>query len=117
MDVRGALFLHKIEKFHRWAYNNSMEVKGRFSKIREEQARLRKEVKERAIGYMVAAFGIVAGLAWNDAVKSLISVVFPNPGKSVTAQFMYAIIVTIVIVIVTVYLVRLTQKDTTSKEH
>jgi hypothetical protein len=109
------LFLRKIESFYEWAYNNSMEVKRHFSKIKEEQAQLRQEIKERTIGYLVAAFGVVAGLAWNDAVKALISVIFPNPGKSVTAQFLYAIIVTIVIVIITVYLVRLTQKD--HKEH
>lgn len=83
---------------------------GKLARIREEEARLRKEIEERTIGYMVAAFGVVAGLAWNDAVKALISAIFPNPGKSVTAQFLYAIIVTIVIVVVTVYLVRLTQK-------
>jgi len=85
-------------------------MKEQLTKIRDEQRRLRKEVKERTIGYLVAAFGVVAGLAWNDAAKSLISVIFPNPGKSVTAQFMYAIIVTVVIVIITVYLVRLTQE-------
>jgi len=85
-------------------------IKNGFSKIKEEQAKLRKEVKEKTIGYILAAFGLVAGLAWNEAIKALIAVFFPNPGNDVLVKFLYAIIVTIVIVVITVYLIRLTQE-------
>ena len=77
-------------------------------KVKEEQS-LRKEIKERTVGYILAAFGLVAGLAWNEAIKGLIDQFFPNSG-SVAIKFIYAVIVTIIIVLVSVYLVRLTGK-------
>lgn len=83
------------------------------SKLKEEQATLRKEVKERTIGYILAAFGLVAGLAWNDAIKALIDQFFPKPGNDIAVKFIYAVLVTVFIVIITVYLIRLTQKKET----
>ncbi len=86
-------------------------LKGGISKIKEEQAILRKEIKEKTIGYILAALGLVAGLAWNEAIKSAIDQFFPNLGGGVLIKFLYAIIITIIIVIFTVYLLRLTQKE------
>ena len=75
-----------------------------------EQKTLRTEVKERTVGYILAAFGLVAGLAWNDAIKSLIDTLIKQPGNSILIKFLYAIGVTVVIVIITVYLVKLIEK-------
>ena len=77
--------------------------------MREEQAVLRKEIKEKTVGYLLAALGLVAGLAWNEAIKSLIDQFFPNSSGSVFIKFFYAAVVTIIIVIVTVYLLRFSQ--------
>jgi len=90
-------------------------IKMGFQKIKEEQAKLRKEVREKTLGYILAALGLVAGLAWNEAIKSLISTFFPNSGNNVLANFFYAIVVTIIVVIVTVYLLRLTEKKEENK--
>ena len=79
--------------------------------LKEEQRRMRKEIKERTISYIVAALGLVAGLAWNEAIKSFITLIFPNPGNNdLLIKFGYAVVITIVIVIITVYLVRLTEE-------
>lgn len=78
-------------------------------KIKEEQVVIRKEIKEKTVGYILAALGLVAGLAWNEAIKSLIDQLFPNLGGGVLIKFMYAILITIIIVIATIYLLRLTQ--------
>ncbi len=85
-------------------------VKKGFTKIREHQANLRKEIKERTVGYILAAFSFVAGLAWNEAIKSVIDGFFPDRGNSIVIKLLYAIIVTVVIVIITVYLIKLTEK-------
>lgn len=69
------------------------------------------EIKERTIGYILAAFGFVAGLAWNEAIKSFIDQFFPLARDSIFVKFLYAIVITIIVVIVTVYLVKLTQKS------
>jgi len=80
------------------------------SKIKEEQEKISKEVKERTVGYILAALGLVAGLAWNEAIKSLIDKFFPLSGGSVFIKFIYAILVTIFIVLVTVYLIKFIDK-------
>jgi uncharacterized membrane protein YidH (DUF202 family) len=72
---------------------------------------LREEARERTLGFVLAALGFVAGLAWNDAIKAFIEQVFPIGQNTLTAKFIYAILVTVVVVIVTVYLVRWVQKE------
>ena len=78
--------------------------------IKEEAERLQKEVRERTLGYVLTALGLVAGLAWNDAIKSAIQVLFPLESESVLAQFIYAILITVAIVIIATYLTRLFRK-------
>jgi len=82
-------------------------AKGIKNKIIEEQERIAKEIKEKTIGYIITALGIVAGLAWNDAIKTTIEYVFPLDSNSVVAKILYALLVTILIVLVSVYLMRI----------
>lgn len=69
--------------------------------------KLQKEARKQTITYIVAAFGLVAGLAWNDAIKALIEYWFPLNKDSVSAKFIYALLITVVLVIITMYLARL----------
>jgi uncharacterized membrane protein YccC len=70
----------------------------RFSRLREEEKAIRRAVKERVSTAMTGAFGLVAALAWNDAVKSLIDYFYPAAqGNNIWPKFLYAIIVTIVV--------------------
>ncbi len=80
-------------------------------KISEEQAKLRKEVRERTFTYLVAAFSLVAGLAWNEAVKSLIDYFLPLSKNTVMAKFIYAASITIVVVVFTVYIEKIFKKE------
>lgn len=95
-------------------YDISMEkTKKEIAKIKEDKLDLKKEIQEKTIGYILAAFGLVAGLAWNEAIKSLIDQVFPGHGNGILIKFVYAVIVTVVVVIITVYLIKLTEKHKT----
>lgn len=76
------------------------------TKKEKKEITLRQEFRKRIIGYIIAAFGLVAGLAWNDAVKGLIEYLFPVSQNGMAAKFIYAVIITLVLVIVTVYLTR-----------
>ena len=78
--------------------------------LKDQQKNLRLEIKEKTIGYIVGAFGLVAGLAWNEAIKSLIDMFFPGDESSITIKFLYAFLITVVIVIITVYLLKLVSK-------
>ena len=65
-----------------------------------------KEVIKTVITLVTTAFGLVAGLAWNDAIQALISQFF-KAGSALTGQVVYAVIVTIIAVVVTILLARI----------
>lgn len=75
----------------------------------ESKKTLRKEFKEKTVGYMLAAFGLVAGLAWNDAIKAMIDTFIIKPGNGIFLKFLYAAVVTVIIVLISFYLLKLTQ--------
>ena len=80
-------------------------------RIKEEGNKLSKEVRERTTGYIVAALSLVAGLAWNDAIKSMIEYAFPFSNDTIMAKLFYAVLMTLFIVVITVYMVRLLGKE------
>jgi hypothetical protein len=82
-----------------------------FSKIKEKQEKLGKEIKEKTSGYILAALGFVVGLAWNDAIKSVIEYLFPLDKNSIFAKLIYAFIVTIIVVLATAYFVKSTEEN------
>ena len=87
-----------------------------FQKVKEEGKALKKEVRERTLGFITGGLGLVAGLAWNDAIKALIEHLFPLGKESVSAKFIYAVLVSVIVVILSVYLVRLLRRgDETQK--
>ena len=81
------------------------------NKIREESQGLRKEVREKTFSYILAAMGLVAGLAWNEAIKSLIEYFYPASQSGILAKFLYAVLITLVVVIISTYLVKLSAKN------
>jgi hypothetical protein len=56
-----------------------------------------------------AAFGVVAALAWNSAITALVRQIFGTGGQ-IVSLFIYAILVTILAVIVMVNLGRLAER-------
>ena len=81
------------------------------SKIKEEAKGMKHEIKNRISGYIVAAFGLVAGLAWNDAIKSLIEYFFPAKENTITAKFVYAVLITFIVVVVSYYTVKFFKEE------
>ncbi|SDA61102.1 DUF5654 family protein [Methanobrevibacter millerae] len=68
-----------------------------------------KLIMETILGLITTAFAFVAGLAWNDAIQKLIEQ-FVGTGDALSSLFTYAIVVTIIAVIVTVILARFAAK-------
>lgn len=62
-----------------------------------------------------AGFGLVAALAWNDAIKNLINR-FIEPGSGLKSEFIYAIVVTFLAVLVTYLLGKSTQEAKEEEE-
>lgn len=84
-------------------------------RIKIEGKKLELEMKKRIVVYITAAFGLVAGLAWNEAVKALIEYFFPLDKGTVLAKFIYALGITLVLVLVSVYLAKLALKEEDKK--
>jgi hypothetical protein len=78
--------------------------KNNLNTLKQESEKLRGQIKSQAIGYIMAAFGLVAGLAWNEAIKSVIEYLFPITQNTLLAKFVYAVLMTVIVVIVTIYL-------------
>lgn len=79
--------------------------------------KLNYEVLKRVLDLSVAGFGLVAALAWNEAIKALFDAIFPKAG-GIIAQFLYAAVITMVVVFVTIRLGKLANlaKDKLSDE-
>ncbi len=75
-------------------------------KTQEESIRL--SVVKRTYDLLTAALTFVAALAWNDAIQSLFQTIF-GPASTLAAKFIYAIILTIIIVWLGSRIARLTQ--------
>lgn len=83
---------------------------GRLKKIKKEGKQLKSEVQEKVIGYIGAGFGLIASLAWNEAIKALLEYLFPLKQDTIWAKFIYAAAMTLVLVFVTMYLVKIFQR-------
>ncbi|MHB1330925.1 MAG: DUF5654 family protein [Minisyncoccota bacterium] len=60
---------------------------------------IKDEVKGKTLGYISAALGLVAGLAWNDAISSMIEALFPLSKDTVMVKFLYAGLVTLAVIV------------------
>ncbi len=70
---------------------------------------LKKEIVEKLTTLATAGFGLVAALAWNDAIQSFFKEIFGDQ-SGVWAKFIYAIIITVLVVIITTQLGRIANK-------
>ncbi|MCK4669999.1 MAG: hypothetical protein KAT43_02255 [Nanoarchaeota archaeon] len=70
------------------------------------QKALQKEILDKMVTLLIAAFGLVAALAWNDTIKALFKHFLGTP-DSVPAMLTYAILVTVLAVVVTLVVSRM----------
>ncbi len=70
------------------------------------QPSVRAEIIEKMSTLATGAFGLVAALAWNDAIQSLFTLLF-GQASGIAAKFVYAGIITATVVLVTMRLSRL----------
>lgn len=81
-------------------------INKRQEKPRSEAQKIRKQVRIQTITYIVGAMGLVAGLAWNEAIKGLIEYFFKTGHNSLPAKFIYAILITLLVAVISMYLIR-----------
>lgn len=70
----------------------------------KEQKNVKEAIVERTVTLILAGFGVVAALAWNDAIQSLVNFLFPLQKNTVIAKFFYALLITIIITVISLRL-------------
>ncbi|MFZ3020235.1 MAG: DUF5654 family protein [Minisyncoccia bacterium] len=78
----------------------------------DEKARqIKNEVKKQTFGYILTALGLIAGLAWNEAISATIKSLFPLDQNGLVPKFFYAIAVTILVVLLSKALLRISDTE------
>jgi hypothetical protein len=77
-------------------------------------AKLTTQVRAQIITLLTGAIGLIAALAWNEAVKALFVKIF-GEANGLAAKFAYAVIVTIVVVWMTMRLAKLNVQEAEEK--
>ena len=75
----------------------------------QEQVDMQKEVVEKVAALVTAAFGLIAALAWNTAIQEIFRIIFGDQ-SGVLAMIFYAVVVTIIAVVVTILVGRAAAK-------
>lgn len=70
---------------------------------------MKKDVIEKIAALVTAAFGLVAALAWNGAIIAIFTRIFGNP-NSIPAMVIYAVVVTVIAVVVTIQIGKAAEK-------
>lgn len=77
----------------------------------KEKEDIKKALGERTLTFVLAGFGFVAALAWNDAIQALVRIIFGDQPESILAKFFYAALITVAATVVSIRLSRLTSKE------
>jgi hypothetical protein len=63
---------------------------------------LSAEVLDKFSELITTALGLVAALAWNEAIQQLFTHLFGEAGGALAAKFFYAFIVTLIVIFATI---------------
>jgi hypothetical protein len=83
---------------------DTSEVEKFFKKY--ELKRIHTDVVERVITLVIAALGLIAALAWDDALKNIFEQIFGGAG-TILEEVSYAIVITVIAALISVWLGKL----------
>ncbi|BDZ70934.1 DUF5654 family protein [Methanobacterium petrolearium] len=73
--------------------------------MKKQAEEVKGQVLQTIATLLTTAFGLIAALAWNDAIKALILELVPQQDGT-TGLFIYAIIITVIAVVATILIGR-----------
>jgi uncharacterized membrane protein len=74
------------------------------------------EVLDKFAELITVALGLVAALAWNTAIQNLFTMIFGKAGSALIGQFVYAIIITLVVIFATITVSRAAERARLTEE-
>lgn len=75
--------------------------------------KLSRHIATQTLTMVVSSLGLVAALAWNEAIKEYVNVnikPFFSRGSGVISLFIYAIVITVITVLATLQLNKITER-------
>jgi len=91
------------------------QLKQKVRALEDEKNRVERDLRKITVGYIIAAFGFVAGLAWRDVSMALVEYLFPISKDTILAKFLYAILVSIALAFASIYILRFIGKTKKKK--
>ena len=76
--------------------------------------KLRQELIKQMVILSTSGFGLVAALAWNDAIQAFVTQYidkYVSVGSGIISRFIYAIVITIFAVIITYQLTKISGEE------
>ena len=67
------------------------------------------EIIRQMLSLATSGFGLVAALAWNEAIQTIFKTIF-GEASSISAMLTYAVVITIVAVIATIWIGRVAER-------
>ncbi len=74
------------------------------------------EVLDKLVELITTALGLVAALAWNDAVQSLFTAYLGSAGAALLSKFFYALVITAIVIFATLSLSRAADRAKKAEE-
>jgi glycerol uptake facilitator-like aquaporin len=68
----------------------------------KEKETLTAEVLDKFAQLITTALGLVAALAWNDAIQYLFNQYIGSAGAELLSKFLYAVLVTLIVIFATI---------------
>ena len=75
---------------------------------------IHRELVTQMVALSTAGFGLVAALAWNEAIQAFVKEYidqYISAGSGILSRFIYALIITLIAVMVTYQLSKLNRED------
>lgn len=84
----------------------------------EKEKKFHHELASQMLALSTSGFGLVAALAWNETIQALVKqYIEPRvPGSGILSQLIYALIVTLLAVVITYQLSRLATRFQNNRE-
>jgi hypothetical protein len=80
------------------------------AQVGKEEQKLSAEVLDKFAELITFALGLVAALAWNEAIQQLFTQLLGEAGGALAAKFVYAVIVTFIVIFATIAVSRAAER-------
>lgn len=81
-----------------------------------KEIRLTSEVLDKFAQLITTALGLVAAVAWNTAIQNLFNKVFGEAGAKLAGRFLYATLITIVVIFAAIAVSRAAERAKKAEE-